>query len=67
MHGQPEFKTLKKYMPEGTNIMNLSHFMDQTFNGRLNEDKIKAIRDKWKGNLVIKGLSSLQDTKHLLI
>jgi len=30
--------------------------MNQTFSGRLNEDKIKAIRDKWKGKLVVKGI-----------
>lgn len=63
VHGQPEFKTLKKYMPKGMNLRHLALFMNKTFNGRLNEDKIKAIRDKWKGNLVIKGVASLEDTK----
>ena len=63
LHGQPEFKTLKKYMDKGMNLKHLALFMNKTFNGRLNEDKIKAIRDKWKGNLVIKGVCSLEDTQ----
>ena len=61
--GQPEFKTLKKYMDKSMSLRHLALFMNKTFNGRLNEDKIKAIRAKWKGNLVIKGLASLEDTQ----
>jgi L-lactate dehydrogenase (cytochrome) len=34
----------------------LGLFMNKTFNGRLDEDKISAIRDKWKGKLVLKGI-----------
>ncbi len=61
--GQPEFRTLKPYMPKGLNMKQLGQFMDRTFSGRLNEEKIKPIRDKWKGNLVLKGVASEQDTE----
>lgn len=37
--------------------------MDRTFSGRLNEELIKPIRDKWKGKLVLKGVASQQDTE----
>jgi L-lactate dehydrogenase (cytochrome) len=37
--------------------------MNSTFSGRLNEDRIKAIRDKWKGKLVIKGVASDEDAE----
>ena len=37
--------------------------MDKTFSGILNEERIKPIRDKWKGKLVLKGVASEQDTK----
>ena len=60
-YGRPSFKTMEPYIPEGMDMHHLGLFMDQTFNGRLNEDRIKALRDKWKGNLVIKGLSSEED------
>jgi L-lactate dehydrogenase (cytochrome) len=62
-YGQPTFETLKPYTPEGLNLKQLGAFMDKTFSGRLNEERIKPIRDKWKGKLVLKGVSSEQDTQ----
>ncbi|WP_179348322.1 alpha-hydroxy acid oxidase [Winogradskyella pacifica] len=56
IHGQPAFKTMEKYMPKGLNLKKLGEFMDVTFSGRLNEDRIASIRDQWKGKLVIKGV-----------
>lgn len=61
-HGQPSFETLKPYTPEGLNLKQLGQFMDKTFSGKLNIEKIKPIRDKWKGKLVLKGVASEQDT-----
>lgn len=62
-YGQPSFETLKPYMPKGLNLKRLGGFMNQTFDGRLNEEKIKKIRDNWKGKLVLKGVSSEFDVK----
>ena len=62
-YGQPSFKTMEKYMPKGLNLKKLGEFMDVTFSGRLNTDRIASIRDQWKGKLVIKGVVSEQDTK----
>ena len=62
-YGQPTFETLKPYTPEGLNLRQLGQFMDKTFSGRLNEEKIKPIRDKWKGKLVLKGVASARDTE----
>jgi L-lactate dehydrogenase (cytochrome) len=62
-HGQPAFQTMKRYMPKGLNMQQLGQFMNQTFSGRLNEEKIAAIRDKWKGKLVIKGIATEEDTE----
>ena len=63
INGQPEFATMKPYMPKGLNMKQLGYYMNQTFSGRLNEEKIKAIRDKWKGKLVLKGVTSCEDTE----
>ena len=63
IHGQPAFKTMEQYMPKGLNLKQLGEFMDATFSGRLNEDKIASIRDQWKGKLVIKGVVSEKDTQ----
>ena len=62
-YGQPTFENLKPYTPEGLNLKQLGAFMDKTFSGKLNEEKIKPIRDKWKGKLVLKGVASPQDTE----
>ncbi|MDO6597921.1 alpha-hydroxy acid oxidase [Oceanihabitans sp. 2_MG-2023] len=63
IHGQPAFKTLEPYMPKGLNLKKLGEFMDATFSGRLNEERIASIREQWKGKLVIKGVVSEEDTE----
>ncbi|MEL7122641.1 MAG: alpha-hydroxy acid oxidase [Bacteroidota bacterium] len=61
--GQPQFKTLMPYIPKGMSLRHLGLFMNKTFNGRLSEDRVKAIRDLWKGKLVLKGVASEEDTE----
>ena len=63
INGQPGFEILKPYMPKNLNLSELAKFMDVTFSGRLNEEKIKRIRDLWKGKLVIKGAESIHDVE----
>ena len=62
LHGQPNFATMKKYMPKGLNMRQLGAYMNQTFSGRVNEEKIAPIRDRWKGKIVLKGVASEEDT-----
>lgn len=62
-NGQPNFEILKPYMPKNLNLNQLAKFMDITFSGRLDEEKIKKIRDNWKGKLVIKGIESIHDVE----
>jgi len=61
--GAPEFQTMKPYIPKGLNMKHLAQFMNKTFSGRLNEAKIAPLRDKWKGNLVIKGIVNPDDAE----
>lgn len=63
IHGQPTFQTLKPYMPKNMNMQRLGAFMDRTFSGRLNEEKIAPIRDMWKGKLVLKGVANPMDAE----
>ena len=62
-YGHPAFKTLEPYMPKGLDLKQLGAFMDATFSGRLNEEKVKALRDKWKGKIVIKGIANVVDVE----
>ena len=66
MNGQPQFKTLKPYMPKNLNLAQLGQFMDQTFSGRLNEERIKSIRERWRGKLVVKGIANEQDAERAI-
>lgn len=64
--GAPEFKTMKPYLPKGLNMKHLGLFMNKTFSGRLNPTKIKALRDRWKGKLVVKGIVTEEDAETAL-
>jgi L-lactate dehydrogenase (cytochrome) len=63
IHGQPAFANMKPYMPKGLDMKQLGAYMNKTFSGRLNEEKIAPIRDMWKGKLVLKGVASPEDTE----
>lgn len=61
--GIPGFATLTPYMPKGLNLSRLGVFMDQTFTGRVDMEKIAPIREMWKGALVLKGVVSEEDAE----
>ncbi len=61
--GIPQFATLKPYIPPGLSMKHLGLFMNKTFSGRLTAARIRTIRDKWKGNLVIKGIVNPEDAE----
>lgn len=63
INGQPNFETLRPYMPKGLDLKQLGKYMDETFNGRLDEEKIRPIRDMWKGKLVLKGVANEADVE----
>jgi L-lactate dehydrogenase (cytochrome) len=65
-HGIPGFANLLPYMPKGLDLNQLGKFMNDTFSGRLNEEKIKPIRDMWKGKLVLKGVASHYDAEQAI-
>lgn len=60
-HGIPSFATLKPYMEKGLDLAQLGQFMNRTFTGKVDVDKVKAIRDLWPGPLVLKGVASDAD------
>ncbi len=62
-YGQPGFANMKKYMDKSLNMKQLGLYMNKTFSGRLSEERVKLIRDKWKGKLILKGVASEEDTE----
>jgi L-lactate dehydrogenase (cytochrome) len=63
IHGSPVFKTLEPYISDKLNMQELAKKMDETFSGRLYEENIAPIRDKWKGKLVLKGVVNEADAE----
>ncbi len=63
LNGAPNFEILKPYTPKGLDMKKLGEFMDHTFSGRLNEEKIAPIRDLWKGKIVLKGVTNQMDAE----
>ncbi len=61
--GIPSFATLQPYMKKGMDMKQLGKFMNATFTGRVDADKVRAIRDLWKGKLVVKGVVSEEDAE----
>jgi L-lactate dehydrogenase (cytochrome) len=64
--GAPAFETLRPYMPAGMSLRHLGLFMDATFSGRLDAERVAPIRDRWKGELVLKGVASEADAEQAL-
>ncbi|MEM6674291.1 MAG: alpha-hydroxy acid oxidase [Planctomycetota bacterium] len=62
-HGKPEFATMKPYIPPGLDMQHLGQFMNVTFDGRLSADRIAALRERWKGKLVVKGIVNPEDCR----
>lgn len=65
-YGKPNFNTLEKYMGGKMNLKQLGKFMDETFNGRLNLEKLKVLRDRWDGKLVVKGIVNEADCEEVV-
>ncbi|WP_350334467.1 alpha-hydroxy acid oxidase [Coralliovum pocilloporae] len=62
--GRPEFKTLLDYVPEGLSLAELGAYLAEETSCIVTIDRIREIRDLWKGRLIIKGILSETDAKH---
>ena len=58
-YGVPRFKNLEPYMAE--HHLDLPEMMRIMAMGKVDVDGLKRIRDKWSGNLIIKGVCSATD------
>lgn len=62
--GKPQFKSLLPYMPPQMNMAQLGKFMNDTFDGRLNVERLRELRECWDGKLVVKGIACESDAEH---
>lgn len=61
VNGKPEMKNLKPYFPKNVRGNQLAALMNETVMGRVDVEALKAIRDRWDGKMVIKGLINPAD------
>lgn len=59
--GEPQMETLKPYMPPGMPADQLASFMNTTVMGPVDAEALQVLRDKWDGNLIIKGVVNAED------
>ena len=61
--GPPRFANLLPYMSGNLSLTQLGAFIDGFFEKRMTTEKIAYIRDRWKGLLVLKGVSTVPDAE----
>lgn len=61
--GVPKFETLLTYAPPGFHIHAATAFISQYMKGHITAERFRAIRDYWKGSLVVKGILSVEEAQ----
>ena len=64
--GLPSFATMQPYLPEDLDLRHLGLFMNKLFSGRLTAAKLGALRERWPGKLVVKGVVTTEDAETVL-
>ncbi|MDG2479466.1 MAG: alpha-hydroxy acid oxidase [Alphaproteobacteria bacterium] len=54
--GIPRFRNLDRYVPGGSSPAAAAVFLSDMIDGRVTTDKLGRIRERWKGNLIVKGI-----------
>ena len=63
LSGIPAFENLTRYAPQGASLRELGIFLDSLAQGSVNRERLQKIRDRWRGNLIVKGILDPQDAK----
>ncbi len=54
--GIPEFENLRPYLPRKLSLVELGEFLARILEGHVSVERLKGIRDRWPGKLVVKGV-----------
>jgi len=55
-YGFPEFETLMPYVPKGMNSNQALNYMGSLTAGNIGRAEMKSLRQRWHGNLIVKGV-----------
>ncbi|NJO39045.1 MAG: alpha-hydroxy-acid oxidizing protein [Rhizobiales bacterium] len=61
--GIPQFRNFQRYIPEGASFQEAANFVRGQFGRAIGLDEAKAIRDRWPGRLVVKGILHPDDAE----
>jgi L-lactate dehydrogenase (cytochrome) len=61
--GVPQFETLRPYYPPGPSIHNSVKFISRHMKGHITAERFKTIRAAWKGDLLVKGILSVEEAQ----
>lgn len=64
-HGAPRFANLERYAREGSSTQSLAALMARQSSARLDWRLLDAIRRRWPGTLVVKGVLNPEDAKRI--
>lgn len=61
--GIPEFENLKPYLPGKLTLTELGDFLAGMIEGHVSIERLKDIRDRWPGKLIVKGVLDPADAE----
>ena len=59
--GLPQFASLRPYIKDAKNIEDIATFIRVTLRDVVDEKTLIQLREKWQGNLIVKGISHVDD------
>lgn len=65
-HGIPDFENLSPYYPKGSSLKQSAEFVGRVMTGHLGAERVRSIRDAWKGKLLIKGVLDVSEAQAYL-
>jgi len=60
-HGMPRFQNFSPYLPKNASLQESATFVRSLLGRPLVPDELKAIRDRWRGKLIVKGVLHAED------
>lgn len=62
-HGIPRFQNFSPYLPKNPSLQEAATFVRSQLGRPLVRDELKAIRDRWQGKLIVKGILHADDAR----
>ena len=63
LNGMPQFANMQPYMNKLTNLEDVANYIRSTLKDPVDLAMLKELRQQWSGNLIVKGVLSVEDAK----